>query len=100
MKLLRILTLSYVAVLVAALASSLVAIGVNLRRVAKSLGEVRSALSVVGDQTKSLERPLQQLDESSASSAKDLADAREKLNHADEQLAEIVERLGVTERAP
>jgi hypothetical protein len=55
MQLLRTLTVGYLGVLVSALAASLIAILVQLRRIDAALGEVADALTLVRDRTAPLE---------------------------------------------
>lgn len=97
MRLLRTLTLGYAAVLVLTLASSLTAIWVYLRRIAGGLGEVRSALASVSDDTELLGQHLQPLHDRAVDSAEALAAARASLERADERLGMLTERHVPTE---
>ena len=65
MRLLRTLTLGYLAVLVGALAASLIAILVELRRIGAGLGEVGAALTRVRDHTTPLGGHLQGVQDAS-----------------------------------
>jgi hypothetical protein len=87
-ELLRILTLIYAAVLVLALAASLAAIWIYLRRIAHALGEVREALAVAGRETEPFEdvlRPLRDLFEETAG---EMDAAESALERTEEALAE------------
>jgi DNA-binding transcriptional MerR regulator len=95
--LLIILTLIYAAVLVVALAASLIAIFIYLRRIGRALGEAREALSAVSRATAPLEEHLQHLQDATASSAQELEQATRQLENANDQLTVIVERLGAEE---
>lgn len=97
MRLLRTLTMGYVAVLVIALASSLTAIWVYLRRIAGGLGKVRSALAAVSDDTEPLDQHLQPLHDRVGDSAEALAAAQASLERADERLATLVRSTGSVE---
>jgi hypothetical protein len=90
MRLLRTLTIGYVAVLVPTLATSLIAILVYLQRIAGVLGDVRSALATVADQTAPLADAIRPLRDAATGSAEDLARARAGI----EGLAERLEALG------
>jgi hypothetical protein len=61
--LLRVATLVYVAVLVLALATTLITIAVYLWRIARSLGETRAALVEVARRTQPLQHHFQGLDQ-------------------------------------
>lgn len=99
MRLLTILTLGYAAVLVGALAASLTAILVYLRRIGAVLGDVRGALSTVRDETAPLEGYLRTVNGAAVAPADRLVGVRETLKRADDHLGTIAERLGVTETA-
>ena len=99
MQLLTILTLIYVAILVIALAASLIAILVYLRRIAGTLGEVGSALEQVRKETAPLEAYMEQVRDATGDSADQLSQAEKKLKSADERLAELVEPASVAEGA-
>lgn len=94
MELLRILTLIYVAVLVLALAASLIAILLYLRRIGGALGEARSALAAVARESAPLESHLQPLRDVVGDMADELAATDSCLQQADEHLARIADRLG------
>ena len=89
MRLLRTLTIGYVAVLVPTLATSLIAILVYLRRIAGVLGGVRSALAGVAEQTGPLTGALQPLRDAASGSADELARARESLEGVAERLSAL-----------
>jgi hypothetical protein len=92
--LLTILTLIYVAVLVVALVASLIAIFVYLRRISRTLGEAREALTAVRNATVPLEGHLQSLHDLSTGPAGELQQAEAQMEIANDQLTVIVERLG------
>lgn len=96
MEVLKVLTWIYVAVLVLALAVSLIAILVYLWRIAGSLGKARAALEAVRDETAPLDEPLEQLQGASGGAAEELSKARESLARADDRLEALLERLGVS----
>lgn len=97
MRLLRTLTIGYAVVLVLALASSLTAIWVYLRRIASGLGDVRSALASVSADTAPLGQHIEPLHGKTAESAEALAAARASLERADERLGMLTERHVPTE---
>jgi hypothetical protein len=88
-RLLRALTLGYLAVLVAALAASLIAILVELRRIGAGLGEVGAALTRARDRTAPLGGHLQTVQDASVALADRMQAARTSLGHADDALAEV-----------
>ena len=90
MQLLTILTLIYVAVLVVALAISLIASWIYLRRIAGTLGEVRAALETVSQQTAPLEDLIENVDAAFTRPAENLQTAQEKLEAANEHLDALV----------
>jgi hypothetical protein len=96
MEALKNLTWIYAAVLVLALAASLIAILVYLWRIASSLGKARAALEAVRDETAPLSEPLEQLRDVSGGAAEELSKARESLARADDRLEVLLERLGVS----
>ena len=96
MEALKNLTWIYAAVLVLALAASLIAILVYLWRIAGSLGKARAALEAVRDETARLSGPLEQLRDASGGAAEELSKARESLARADDRLEALLERLGVS----
>jgi hypothetical protein len=98
MEVLRVLTWIYAAVLVLALAASLIAILVYLWRVAGALGEARAALEDVRDETDALGEPLEQLQGVSGDVAEEMSRARVSLARADDRLEALLERLGVSLR--
>ncbi len=98
MTLLTVLTLIYAVVLVAALAASLIAILVYLRRIAAVLGEAREALAAVDRETEPLASQIQPLHDAVAGSAQEIETTKTQLAHADEHLARVLERLGLRER--
>ncbi len=98
MEALKNLTWVYAAVLVLALATSLIAILVYLWRIASALGKARTALEAVGDETAPLSEPLEHLRDASSDTAEELSKARESLARADDRLEALLERLGVSLR--
>ena len=94
MELLRILTLIYVAVLVLALAASLIAIWIYLRRIGGALGEVRVALAAAARESAPLESHIQPLRDIAGEMAAELQTADAYLQKADEHLERIADRLG------
>jgi hypothetical protein len=94
MELVRILTLVYVAVLVLALAASLLAIWVYLRRIGAALAEARDALAIAARESSPLESHIQPLRDLAGEMADELAAADSYLEEADEHLARIADRLG------
>jgi uncharacterized protein YoxC len=99
MQLLTILTLIYAAVLVVALAASLITILVYLRRIATTLGEAHAALAAVRKETEPLAQHLQPVHDAIADSAQELAHAQQQIDAANEHLTTLLERQGVSERA-
>ncbi len=97
MRLLRTLTLIYAGVLVSALATSLAAIWLLLRRVAETLGEVRAALQPVSDDTAPLGEHLQRLDDATTGAAGELTDGRARLEGANDRLAALAEQSRAAE---
>ncbi len=89
MDLLRKLTLIYIAVLVSALGSSLVAILVQLWRIAGALGEVREVLEEVRDETAPLGGHLQGVQEAVAGTAQGLGDVGARLARVDDGLGSL-----------
>lgn len=98
MEVLKVLTWIYAAVLVLALASSLIAILVYLWRIAGALGKARAALEAVRDETDALSEPLDQLQGAASGAAEELSKARVSLARADDRLEALLERLGVSLR--
>ena len=96
MEALKVLTWAYAAVLVLALAASLIAILVYLWRIASSLGRARAALETVRDETDALNEPLEQLQGASGGTAEELSKARVSLARADDRFEALLERLGVS----
>lgn len=95
MNILPILTILYLIVLVAALAISLLAILVYLRRIGKALAAAREALAQVCDHTDALQAPLQAQEASAAAAAANLALARARFAQMDERLRGLAERRGL-----
>jgi hypothetical protein len=85
MDLLVVLTLGYVAILVLAVAVSLVAILVYLLQIRSALGDTRAALSRVSDETKPLAEHLEALRDASAGSADDMTAVGTMLEEAAER---------------
>jgi hypothetical protein len=95
MEVLRIVTLVYVAVLVLALAVSLTAIWIYLRRIGGALGEAYEALALVEQRTRPLEELLQPLNPVLKGSVVDLEETSARLKHADEGLDVLAARLAL-----
>jgi hypothetical protein len=93
-RLLTALTLGYAVVLVGALAASLTAILVYLRRIGDVLADVRAALTGVRDETAPLEAHLRTINGALVAPADRLVAARDALQKADEHLGAIAEHLG------
>jgi septal ring factor EnvC (AmiA/AmiB activator) len=96
-RLLRTLTLAYVAVLVPTLATSLTAIWLYLRRIDRALSEASAALAKVRDETRPLGTHLQALQDAPPSQAERLARARTAIDRADKQLAGLASRSDAPE---
>ncbi len=94
MELLRIITLVYAGVLVLALAASLTAILIYLRKIASALGDTYDALARVEEGTRPLEDLLEPLNLALQGSITDLKETAARLKHADEALDRLAERLG------
>jgi hypothetical protein len=90
------LTLTYAAVLVLALAVTLIAILVYLWRVAAALEEVRLALERVNDETIDLGQHLGRLADPCTDCLTALTETTSNLERGDEHLDRLAERLGVT----
>lgn len=99
MELLRLLTLIYAAVLVVALAASLIAILLYLRRIADVLAEVGSHLTRARDETASLGERISPVQNVCAVCAEALTGADERLGRADARLRELADRLGAGQPA-
>jgi HAMP domain-containing protein len=97
MELLRTLTLIYAAVLVLALAVSLVAIWVYLRRTAHRLAEARAALAAAQRETAPLEELLCPVRDLGEEASGELWAAKSSLEQADEHLSAVLERLGLAQ---
>lgn len=100
MELLRLVTLVYAGVLVLALAVSLTAIWVYLRRIAGALGGAREAFSRVATETEHLDPNLHPLRDLSREAAEEMSAAESALESADERLSALLERLGLSAPAP
>ena len=87
MQLLRTLTLGYLVVLVGALAASLIAILVELRRIGGGLAEVGAALGRARDHTAPLGGHLESVRDASVALADRTQAAATSLEHADAALA-------------
>lgn len=99
MRLLRALSLVYVAILVLAVAASLITILTYLYRIRCSLSRVATALTEVQERTAPLAGPLQAVDEVVQGTAEDLSATEIGLARADQRLAEIATALGAAEPA-
>lgn len=99
MELLRTLTLIWSGVLVLALAASLTAIWLYLRRIASALADVREALAGVTRATAPMKEHIQPLREQVEVAHEALQDACSTFEHADEALEGIVMHAGAGEPA-
>lgn len=97
MSVLAWLTLAWAAVLVLAVAASLIAIVVQLRRTAALLREVGTTLEQVSDLTATLESPLSSVRETTARISGDLRAAGATMEAGRRGLDRLVERLGLGE---
>lgn len=95
MDLLRLVTLVYAGLLVTALAFSLIAIWLYLRRIGRALAAVREELQQVGGHTQKLKHPLETLAEGTADAARSLKKASVSLEGSREWLESLAERRGV-----
>jgi hypothetical protein len=95
MELLRLLTLVYAGVLVAALAISLIIILIHLWRIARVLGSVDAALREALNATHPLESLLGRLDEHVTAAHDSLGEAAACMEDADRALAGAAELAGV-----
>lgn len=93
MSLLLTLTLIYVAILVLALAASLIGILIYLQRISKHLGEVGALLTTVEEKTRPLRGPLELLQSVSSNTGQNLTQARENLTQADDHLVAYAGRV-------
>jgi hypothetical protein len=83
---LRVLTLAYAAVLVAALAAVLTTIAVYLWRIAGALAEARAALGLVRDRTRPLRQHLQGVEAITEERVEQVEDAAATIERALERL--------------
>ncbi len=95
MEVLRLLSLIYAGVLVLALAVSLIAVLIYLRRIGGVLAETRRSLSLTQQRTLPLEEHLAPLSAETIRIRAATADADEDLMEANEQLTTLCERLKV-----
>jgi hypothetical protein len=95
MALLRVLTLVYAGVLVAALATALIVIAVYLWRIARVLGDVRAALGEVRDRTAPLRQHLGPLEALTAEHVQEFEDAASALDSARDRLDELGEQTAL-----
>lgn len=95
MELLRVLTLIYAAVLVLALAASLIAILLYLRKTSRALGAARAALAEARRESLALQEHLSPLEGLSREAADEFKAAEAWVGQADEALAALLERLGL-----
>lgn len=79
---LTVVTLIYAAVLVGALATTLITIAVYLWRIAATLGQVRDALSVVRTRTAPLEQHLAGISQLTAQHVEDFEQATTEIERA------------------
>jgi hypothetical protein len=89
MRLLRTLTLGYLGVLVSALAASLIAILVELRRIDGALGEVAAALTRVRDRTAPLAGHLETIQGATSAYGDRMQAAGTSLERADTALGQV-----------
>jgi hypothetical protein len=88
-RLLRLLTLGYLGVLVSALAASLIAILVELRRIDGVLGEVAAALTRVRDRTAPLAGHLETIHGATSTFGDRMQAADTSLDRADTALGQV-----------
>jgi uncharacterized protein YoxC len=88
-RLLTTITLGYLGVLISALAASLIAILVQLRRIDHALDEVATALTTVRDRTAPLGGHLETVQGATGAFAERMQAGSESLKHADTSLAEV-----------
>lgn len=96
MELLRLLTLGYAAVLVIALAASLIAIWVYLRRIGAALAGAREALARVAGETEPLCSHLEPFADVCGEAEQEFSAAAAWLESADEHLGALLERIGMS----
>jgi hypothetical protein len=89
MHLLRTLTIGYLGVLVSALAASLIAILVQLRRIDAALGEVAGTLTLVRDRTAPLEGHLSTVQTATGAFGDRMQAASGSLETADRALEQV-----------
>jgi HAMP domain-containing protein len=97
-EILRIATLVYVAVLVLALAASLIAIWVWLLRIGRALGQVQDVLAQVAVSTRPLKVYFEPFDEATRAAEEELERAAGVLSDTDERLYQLAEKLGAVEK--
>lgn len=90
MTLLTVLTLIYAAVLVLALAASLIMILLYLRRIATALGEARAALESVADRTAGLDEPLTVVRDAIGESVEPFEQTAQLLQQAETALVKVM----------
>ena len=93
LRLLTVLTLGYLGVLVSALATSLVAILVQLRRIDRALDQVAVALGRVRDHTAPLSGHLETIQGATTAFADRMQASSQSLGRADTALAEVARDL-------
>ncbi len=94
MRLLGILSVIYAAILVLAVAGSLILIWFFLRRIRTALAQTEDALANVQSATQALGKRIEPLRATPEAIGGALTEAKKELQSADEQLGRIVERLG------
>jgi hypothetical protein len=88
MALLRVLTLIWVAVLVLALAVSLTAIWIYLRRIGRSLGAVKGSLIDVEERTRPMKDHLAALKQEMEQACEPFCDAEQRVRRVSERTPE------------
>ncbi|MDX1665328.1 MAG: hypothetical protein R3272_16160 [Candidatus Promineifilaceae bacterium] len=98
MELLTTLTLIYVAILVLAVAASLIIILYYLWRIGTALEATREALAAVADATETLDAPMALLQQKSAAWAQQTAEAEASLTEVEEALGALTGEPAGAER--
>jgi HAMP domain-containing protein len=97
-EILRIATLIYVAVLVLALAASLIAIWVWLLRISRALGEVQKVLAQVAISTRPLKSYFAPFAEATGRAEEELERAGHAMSEADGSLYQLAGKLGAIDQ--
>jgi hypothetical protein len=100
MEVLRIVTLAYAAVLVGALAGSLVAIWLSLRGIGRELDGTREALSAAASETAEMEGHLERLRDLAGEAEREIWAAEDALKAAGGDATDARGEDGVKARSP